>query len=77
MGWLSIQKHNENNDEEIASMTQSINVIKVTIHIPACMTIQDIQKAILNDIYLQELKAYIKEGYLLSGTDEKQDMHPF
>ena len=44
--------HIERKNEEISSITVNVNAIDITTNITACMTIQDIQKAVLNDTYL-------------------------
>ena len=40
-------------------MKLSISAADVTVGIPACMIMQDIQKVTLNDIHLQDLTTYV------------------
>ena len=44
-------------------MKLSSNIINVSTNIPACLNIQEIQIAMLHDIHLKDLKAYITEGW--------------
>ena len=71
------QNHVENKDEEIDNLKLSIIAIDITTNVPACMTIQDIQGATHNDIYLQVLRACIIDGWLTNRVDVKQDIWPY
>ena len=46
--WLSRQKYAESKDKQITDMQLCIKTTDATTNIHACMTIQDAQKAMLN-----------------------------
>ena len=66
--WLSWHNHTENKDEEIHSMDIRVGAIQMSINVPECMSIQQIQQETAQDEYLQWPK-----GYIIAGQQEIKD----
>ena len=60
---LSSYNHEEKRDQETAGMRVNVNAIRTSVNIPVCTSIQEIQAPTHEDAYLQELKAYIIQGW--------------
>ena len=54
----------------MASLQLIINTINVTMDIPACTTVQEIQEPTLNDTRLQGLKTFVIGGWSSSRADK-------
>ena len=63
MDWLSCNSHTENEDQEIAGMGINMNTINTSVNLPVCTSIEDLQVVIHEDAHLQELRAYIVQGW--------------
>ena len=53
--WLSQHNHMENKDEEIHGMHIRVDAVQMSMNVPECMSIQQIQQATAQDKYLQWL----------------------
>ena len=57
--WLSSHNHEENKDESIKGMDIKVDAIQSMTNVPECMSILQIQQAIVQDEHLQHLKNII------------------
>ena len=48
---------------EIWGISINVNAIDTAVDLPVCKSIQDIQEAKARDAHLQELKAYVMQGW--------------
>ena len=64
----------ENKDREMWSQSINVNTINTTVDLPACTSMQDIQEATAKDAHLQELKAYVIQGWSHKKEDMAQDI---
>ena len=64
--WLSCHNHIENWDQEIPGMNVSIHKTIMSVDIPVCTSIEDIQAATEEDPKLQMLWRYITIGWPLN-----------
>ena len=60
--WLSHNNYEENKDQEIERIRFSMSTISMSINMPACTSLQNIQIATHEGRLLQELKVYIIQG---------------
>ena len=51
--WLSCHNHMENEDEEICGMDIRVDAMQMSMNIPECMPITQIQQATMQDEHLQ------------------------
>ena len=54
--WLSRHNHMENKDEEMHGMDVRVDAIQMSMNIPECMSIPQIQQVTVQDEHLQWLK---------------------
>ena len=54
--WLSRHNYMENNNEEIHGMDIRINAIQMSMKIPECISIPQIQQVTVHNVHLQQLK---------------------
>ena len=61
--WPSHTNHIESREQKIAGMGVNVNAISTAVNMPACMSIEDIQGTICEDVHLQTLMAYIIQAW--------------
>ena len=75
--WLSRHHHVEGKDKPIEDMDIQVDAIQSTTDIPECVSMAEIQQALVQDDHLQELKNFIISGWPDMNDKLHADLRPY
>ena len=74
--WLLRNNHIEGKDKPIKDIDIQVNAIQSSVDMPECISIEEIQQALLQDVHLQQLKTFIIAGWPHTKDKMHTDIRP-
>ena len=75
--WLLRNNHIEGKNKPIKDMDVQVDAIQSSVDMPECISIEEIQHVLSQDVHLQQLKTFIIAGWPHTKDELHTDIRPY